>query len=141
MRFSLDRSAGSSIFGAERSPRRVEPAADDPSVFLPAGCGLAPAPNLAPAAAVAGPGRHDAGRLLGEEIGRGKRMISGGRGRVRRGLYMPTLSAVQHNSVLGAFYRRLVEKGKPHHVALTAAMRKLLCLLNRMLADAAFKPS
>jgi len=72
---------------------------------------------------------------------RGKRMINGGRGRVRRGLYMPTLSAVKHNAVLGAFYRRLVEKGKPHQVALTAAMRKLLCLLNRMLADAAFKPS
>lgn len=72
---------------------------------------------------------------------RGKRMIGGGRGRVRRGLHMPALCAVRHNPVLGAFYRRLVEKGKPHHVALTAAMRKLLCLLNRMLADPAFRPS
>jgi transposase len=40
---------------------------------------------------------------------------------------MPTLSAVtRHNPWLMTFYRRLIERGKPHKVALIAAMRKLL---------------
>lgn len=72
---------------------------------------------------------------------KGRRMIIGGRGRIRRALYMPTLCAVNRNPVLAAFYQRLIGKGKPHHVALTAAMRKLVCLLNRMLADPDFKPA
>jgi transposase len=40
---------------------------------------------------------------------------------------MPTLGAVtQRNPWLMALYRRLMERGKPHKVALIAAMRKLL---------------
>jgi hypothetical protein len=40
---------------------------------------------------------------------------------------MPTLSAAtQSNPWLKVFYRRLIERGKPHKVALCAAMRKLL---------------
>jgi hypothetical protein len=39
---------------------------------------------------------------------------------------MPTLSAAtQSNPWLMVFYRRLIERGKPHKVALCAAMRKL----------------
>jgi transposase len=50
-----------------------------------------------------------------------------GNRRVRRALWMPTLgAATQSNPWLMAFYRRLVERGKPHKVALIAAMRKLL---------------
>lgn len=71
----------------------------------------------------------------------GKRAIQGGRGRLRRALHMPTLCAVHHNPVLSEFYLRLMAGGKPHHVALTAAMRKLLVLLNRMLADPDFRLS
>ena len=48
---------------------------------------------------------------------------------------MPTLSAATlHNPVLKAHYQRLIAKGKPHKVALIACMRKLICILNTMLA-------
>jgi transposase len=64
---------------------------------------------------------------------RGVRMIWGGRAAVRHGLYMPTLVAVRYNPVLKAFYQRLLDAGKPKKVALIAAMRKLLTILNAML--------
>ncbi len=63
----------------------------------------------------------------------GRRMVWGGRARVRAVLYMATLSAVQHNPVIRAFYERLVGAGKPKKVALTACMRKLLTILNAMM--------
>lgn len=72
---------------------------------------------------------------------RGRRMIRGGRARVRRGLYMPVMSAVRFNPVLKKFYDRLIEANKPHHVALVAAMRKLVRLLNRLARDPDFQPS
>ena len=72
---------------------------------------------------------------------RGNRSIHGGRAHVRRGLYMPVMSAVRFNPILNEFYERLIAKNKPHHVALVAAMRKLIRLLNRMLADPEFQPA
>lgn len=72
---------------------------------------------------------------------RGVRCVKGGRSRLRRGLYMPALSASRHNPILKAFYERLIAKGKAHHVALVAVMRKLVCLLNRILADPSFQPA
>jgi len=62
----------------------------------------------------------------------GYRCIMGGRGYVRRVLYMATLVATRHNEVIGQFYRRLLAKGKPKMVALTASMRKLLTIMNHM---------
>ena len=64
---------------------------------------------------------------------RGQRTCWGGRATVRAALYMPTLVAVRHNPVLGAFYERLLAAGKPKKVALTACMRKLLVILNSMI--------
>lgn len=64
---------------------------------------------------------------------RGYRMIWGGRAEVRSVLYMATLSAVRGQNSIAAFHRRLVEKGKPAKVALTAAMRKLITILNAMM--------
>jgi len=61
---------------------------------------------------------------------RGQRTIWGGRANVRRALYMATLVAVRHNAVFKAFYDRLTSAGKPKKVALVAAMRKLLTVLN-----------
>jgi transposase len=53
-----------------------------------------------------------------------------GNRRLRRGLWMPTLSAAtQSNRWLMVFYRRPIERGKPHKVALCAAMRKLLAAI------------
>jgi transposase len=61
---------------------------------------------------------------------RGQRTIWGGRADVRRTLYMAALVGVRHNPVLRAFYQRLLAAGKPKKVALVAAMRKLLGMLN-----------
>jgi transposase len=91
-------------------------------------------------------GRGQAGALLGvvpdpNQSGPrdGRRHISGGRAHARKVLYMAALTASQHNPVLAPFYHRLTqEKHKPHRVALTAVMRKLIELLNRLLADPDF---
>ena len=63
---------------------------------------------------------------------KGRRRIGGGRGEVRSVLYMAVLSAVRYNPTLKAFYQRLRAAGKPTKVAQTAAMRKLLTILNAM---------
>lgn len=80
-------------------------------------------------AALAGvaPFNHDSGPW------RGSRHIRGGRGQVRRGLWMATLVAVRHHPRLREFYQRLRNNGKPVKVALIAAMRKLLLILNAIL--------
>ena len=61
---------------------------------------------------------------------RGYRSIRGGRGAVRRVLYLSALSAIRHNEEMGRYYRGLRERGKAGKVALVAVMRKLLLLLN-----------
>jgi transposase len=66
---------------------------------------------------------------------RGRRVITGGRPQVRRVLYMATLSAIRFNPTIRAFHQRLVTAGRPGKVAVTAAMRKLLTILNAMLRD------
>lgn len=70
----------------------------------------------------------------------GKRHVRGGRSLVRRSLYMPALSATNHNPILKKFYDRLIATGKPHHVAITAVIRKLVRLVNRLLSDPNFEP-
>lgn len=66
---------------------------------------------------------------------RGRRMITGGRPHIRRVLYMATLSAIKYNPAIRGFHHRLVTAGRPGKVAITAAMRKLLTILNAMLRD------
>ena len=66
---------------------------------------------------------------------RGRRMIVGGRAHVRRILYMATVAAIKYNPVIRAFFHRLVAAGRPGKVAVIAAMRKLLTILNAMLRD------
>jgi transposase len=66
---------------------------------------------------------------------KGRRTIWGGRAPVRAVLYMAALVAVRHNPALRAFYDRLVAAGKAKKLALTAAMRKLLTILNALLRD------
>ncbi len=68
---------------------------------------------------------------------RGKRTVWGGRAKIRSTLYMSTLVAVRFNPVLRALYQRLLAAGKPKKFALTAAMQKLLTMLNAMLRDRA----
>ncbi|MEN6343700.1 MAG: transposase, partial [Armatimonadia bacterium] len=66
---------------------------------------------------------------------RGTRHIWGGRAVVRSGLYMATLSAMRHNPQIKAFADRLRAKGKPGKVIIVACMRKLLTMLNAILAQ------
>lgn len=65
---------------------------------------------------------------------RGKRTIWGGRASVRCVLYMATLSAVRCDDVLKDFHQRLIARGKPPKLALTACARKLLVHLNAIVA-------
>lgn len=66
---------------------------------------------------------------------RGRRQVWGGRASVRAPLYMATVVATRCNPVIRAFYQRLRAAGKPPRVALIAAMRKLLTILNAMVRD------
>ena len=72
------------------------------------------------------PFNRDSGQM------RGRRTIVGGRAQVRTMLYMACVSAIRHNPTIKAFYERLIAVGKPYKVALTAAARKLLIILNAM---------
>ena len=65
---------------------------------------------------------------------RGRRPIAGGRTAVRNALYMAALSASRCNPTLRQFYQRLKQNGSKPKVALVAVMRKLLVILNAMLA-------
>lgn len=66
---------------------------------------------------------------------RGQRNIKGGRRWVRNAIYMPCVGAATHNNpVLKAYYQRLIAKGKEPKVALVACMRKLIIILNTMIA-------
>jgi transposase len=64
---------------------------------------------------------------------RGKRMVWGGRAKLRSVLYMAALVGVRRNPVMAAFYERLLKAGKAKKVALVACMRKLLTILNAMI--------
>ena len=64
---------------------------------------------------------------------RGERHVKGGRRWVRNAVYMPCVGAATlNNPVLKACYQRLIAKGKK--VALVACMRKLIVILNTMIA-------
>jgi transposase len=66
---------------------------------------------------------------------RGQRSIWGGRGSVRRALYMAAFNAKQFNPIIRAFADRLKRAGKRPKVILTACMRKLLVILNTMVRN------
>jgi transposase len=85
--------------------------------------------NIAAALLGVAPYDDDSGRRQGQ------RHIKGGRRKIRNIFYMACVgAATQHNPVLKAFYRRLIAKGKEPKVALTACMRKLIVILNTMIA-------
>jgi transposase len=66
---------------------------------------------------------------------KGVRHIQGGRRKLRNHLYMPVMgAATRHNPVLKAYYQRLRAKGKPSKLAIIACLRKLIVILNTMLA-------
>lgn len=68
-----------------------------------------------------------------------RRRVAGGRFQVRNVLYMAAISGSRSNPILKTFYDRLRnDKGKPHKVAIVAVMRKMLVVLNKLLADPQF---
>ena len=75
------------------------------------------------------PYNRDSGGMVG------RRVIFGGRARVRTALYMATISTIRCNSVIKIFYDRLIASGKKAKVALVACMRKLIIILNAMLKN------
>ena len=50
-------------------------------------------------------------------------------------MYMAIVSAIRHNPVIRAYYKRLKGLGKKSKVAMVACMRKLLVILNTMLKE------
>jgi len=87
--------------------------------------------NRREAAALAGvaPCANDSGKH------EGKRYIRGGRPRIKRALYLASLSAVRHHTTLSPAYKALRAVGKPAKVALIAIARKLLVILNAKLKE------
>ena len=65
---------------------------------------------------------------------RGVRMIIGGKAAVRKALYLCSLSASKHNNKLKIFYNKLIEQGKKPKVALIAVARKLIVIINSLVA-------
>lgn len=65
---------------------------------------------------------------------KGQRHIYGGRGRLRRMLYMAGLVAKRYDDSFKAFAQRLLDRGKPPKVAIVAVMRKLIEAANSVLA-------
>jgi transposase len=65
----------------------------------------------------------------------GQRYIQGGRRKLRNVLYMAAMgAATRHNPVLRAHYDALIQRGKLPKVAIVACFRKLLTILNAMVA-------
>lgn len=90
-------------------------------------------PQTAAALAGVAPYNRDSGAQ------KGIRAISGGRRAVRCALYMVTLNAMRRDRILKEFYQRLRAAGKKPLVAMTACMRKLIILMNRLLKNEHFQ--
>lgn len=66
---------------------------------------------------------------------KGQRYIQGGRAKLRNVLYMVAMgAATRHNPVLKAHYQQLRARGKDAKLAIIACLRKLLTILNTMIA-------
>ncbi len=90
-------------------------------------------PQTAAALAGVAPYNRDSGPQ------KGVRRISAGRSTVRNALYMATLTAMRYDRILKEFYQRLRAAGKKPLVAMTACMRKLIILMNRLLKNNHFQ--
>jgi transposase len=82
-------------------------------------------------AALAGlaPFSRDSGRF------KGKRTVWGGRAGLRNTLHMGVLAAIQRENPFAHAYQNLRDRGKPHKVATTAVLRKMIVQLNAMIRD------
>lgn len=85
-------------------------------------------PGQPSALAGVAPYDHDSGQL------KGRRTIAGGRGRVRKKLYLAANGARRSDPGFKAFAERLLAAGKPKMVVRVALMRKLVEAANLVLA-------
>lgn len=61
------------------------------------------------------------------------RHIHAGRAQVRKCLYMAAMVAIKSNHILAKKFAELKARGKPFKVAITAIMRKIIIILNKIL--------
>ena len=66
-------------------------------------------------------------------INPGSRLVVSQNARLRKALYLPTLTAVRFNPLLQGFFDRLVAAGKPKMQAVGACMRKLVMICHGVL--------
>lgn len=78
------------------------------------------------------PINHDSGQY------RGQRHMSGGRPQARKAIYMAALVASRHNRLMRELHDRMKAAGKPEKVILGTIMRRLIKVLNKLLADPNF---
>jgi transposase len=64
----------------------------------------------------------------GSSVRKRTRLSKAGNARLRKALYLPTLTAIRFNPLLKAFFERLLAAGKPRMAAVGACMRKLLMI-------------
>jgi transposase len=79
-----------------------------------------------PEAAVAYVGLDPLQHESGSSVWHPAHVGRGGQARVRKALYVASLSVAQHNPIIRTFYERLRARGKPMKVVRCAAARKLL---------------
>jgi transposase len=96
-------------------------------------------PSAQSAAASAGlaPREHRSGTSVRKRT----RLSKAGNARLRKALYLPTLTAIRFNPLLQGFFDRLVRAGKPKMQTVGACMRKLVMICYGVLKNrAAFDP-
>jgi transposase len=71
----------------------------------------------------------------GKSVHKPARLSKAGNRHIRSALYMPALSAKQHDPHVKAYFQHLVENGKKPLQAVCAVMRKLLHAIHGMLKD------
>ena len=77
----------------------------------------------------------------GTSVKKRTRLSKAGNARLRKALYLPAMTAIRFNPLVGAFYARLLEAGKSKMAALGACMRKLLMIAYGVLKSrTAFDP-
>lgn len=86
-------------------------------------------------AIVAHAGLAPAQKQSGISIHGKSRIAKQGDRRLRKALFMSALVASHHNPSLKIFYQRLLQKGKPKMLALTAVMKKLLLMIQAILKN------
>lgn len=78
----------------------------------------------------------------GSSVRKRTRLSKAGNARLRKALYLPTLTAIRFNPLLEGFFERLVAAGKTRMAAVGACMRKLLMIAYGVLKNRVpFDPS